>query len=181
MNDSEMKKLIKDEVAKQMNILLNGQTRTADVQTEGIDNLWPGCPTVPDRPLVLPYGFAGRAPDGTLNFTARVGTHAGSRYVIGHRDANRPTVEVGESALYSMGTYLVRVFNDKIQIGKGEEFETVVVGDTLATFLGDLLSLIATHTHAAPGSPPTTAALFTQLKALYIDTQKILAKDGGRF
>lgn len=183
--DAETRRAIRQEVERAMNILLTGTTRAADKDTEGIEDLFPGMPGLEARPLVLPYGYATRAPDKTLNFSARVGAHPGSRYVIGHRASDRPALASGEAAVYSFGGFLLRVFGDKIQVGKrsGDSytFETVVAGETLVELLVSLLDAIAAHTHPSIGSPPSNAPTFTTLKSNYAENGKILVKDGGRF
>ncbi len=178
---AELLNFMRREIASMMNIVLNGQTVNAQTDTESIGAMFPGMPTVQDRPLVQPYGFHSLAPDGTLSINARVGAHFGSRYVIGHRDSRRPTIGTGESVQYSFGGYRIRVFNDSIQLGKGDVYETAVVGNTLAALLGAMLDAIALHGHPAFGAPPANAAVFTALKATYVDSGKILAQDGGGF
>lgn len=90
-------------------------------------------------------------------------------------------VAEGEAAVYSYGKYQVRVKNDRIQVGKDGTYETVVVGETLAELLGKLIDDLATHTHGAPGAPPTQATTISARKDSYITNNKILAEDGGRF
>lgn len=181
----EIRKFIQDEVKKQVNIILSGQAGANTQFVETIDNLFPGMPSILNRPVLHPYGYVSRAPQGTLSVTARMGDHAGNRMVIGHRDANRPAVGPGESAIYNVNGYEVRLAAGTVQIGKNGTFETAVVGDTLVTLLSQLLDLLATHTHignlGAPTSPPQQASDFTQLKSDFVANERILAKDGGRF
>lgn len=177
---SELLALVRREVAAALNVVLNGQTANAQTNTESIDAMFPGMTKVLDRPLVQPYGFHALAPDGTLSVNARVGAHAGSRYVIGHRDSNRPRLQTGESVVYSVGGYRVLVGNDQIAVGKNGVYETMVVGETLATLLSAILADIATHGHPSLGAPPTNAAAFLALK-VEVDAGAFLAQDGGRF
>lgn len=187
-------KMIRDEVARAMNILLNAQTEGATKDTEGINGVFPGMATMPSRPTVYPFGFCSQAPDGTISFVARVGDHPGNRYVIGHRDSRRPDLDRGESAFYSVQNgglaYLMRCFVDSIKGGKGTTFETMIAGDTLVTLLSSLITELASHTHnitvastpfTGPTLAPLDAAAFTALKASYLDNGKVLLKDGGRF
>lgn len=186
MTDSDVKRMISAEVAKQLNIILNGVSKDSSTQLESIASPYPGMATIESRPLVQPFGFHGRAPDGTLNVSARIGSHPGSRYVLGHRDSKRPSIESGESVIYSIGGYQVRIFNGRASIGKVQEdgsviFETMLVGESTVAFLIALLDLIETHTHAAAGTPPSNAASFVTLSNQNLENGKILAKDGGRF
>lgn len=178
---AELRRMIQQEIARAMNVLTNGTTKGAGQFTETIENLFPGMPPLADRPLVQPFGLASVAPNGTLSFCGRVGDHPGSRYVLGHRDASKPALSTGEAALYSVGGFLVRVFADRIQVGKGDDYQTTVCGEYLAELLDSLLTTLASHTHASPGAPPTQAAQFTSMKSNYVDNEKILAKDGGGF
>lgn len=179
--DHEIMRYVKKEISRQLNILLMAETVGADQFTESIAKLYPGMPTITERPLIQPFGLASKAPNGTQSLVARLGDHPGNRSVIGHRDANKPDVDVGESVVYSMGGYRVWIENDRVSVGKGIETQTVVCGDLLTEFLGDLLSLLAQHTHAGPGAPPTQAPQFTALKTNNIDNDALLAKDGGAF
>lgn len=178
MNDADIARYIREEVKKQLNIILNAETSKSNGLLETIANLFPGMANLPDRPIVLPYGFSSAAPPKTISVTAKVGDHPANRMVIGHRDANRPSSASGEMMIYSKGGYRVVVKNGAVMIGKGNTLETAVAGDALVTLLGDLGSLLAQHTHPAPGAPPVEAAQFSQLGS---DAASILAKDGGAF
>jgi phage gp45-like len=182
MTDSETLRFIRQEIQRQLNIVLFGQAKGADGESESIENLYPGMPTVEKRPVAHPYGLVSRAPDGTLSINVRTGDHVGNRTVIGHRDKDRPKpAAAGETILYSKGGYRIAVQNGQVMIGKGEDLEPLVVGDSLTSLLEDLLDLLAQHTHAAPGAPPTEAPQFLQMKTESVSGDKLLAKDGGRF
>lgn len=181
MTDGDMIRFIREEIRKEMNVILSGETAGSATHTESIDNLFPGMPTITDRPVMQPFGISSRAPKKTLQFIGRQGADKTNRFVLGHRDKNKPAVDEGETSVYSVGGYQVRVFNGKIQIAKGTDFETLVVGETLRDFLIALIGEIVLHTHAAPGAPPTNASAFTALQTASLDNDKILAKDGGRF
>lgn len=182
----EIERFIRDQIRNQLNVILFGAAGSNTPVSETIEKLFPGMPSIPDRPIVHPYGFVSRASQGTISVTAKVGDHPGARITLGHRDEKRPSVDVGESGVYSLGGYIVKLGNGKIEFGKGSEMEVVPVGDTLLEFLKAFLDEYIAHQHvcSAPGSPgltPMTAAVATQLKADYLDNEKILAKDGGRF
>lgn len=178
---SELERYVNVQIEKKLNVVLRGNCARATTTTESIENLFPGMPTIEARPLVEPFGFHGIAPDGTVNYTARVGSHYGGRVVFGHLDSRRPALRTGESAIYSVAGYVVSAGNGALTVSKGGVSETMVVGDTLLGFLSALISLIATHSHPALGAPPAQAAQFIALGTSFLDNGKILAKDGGRF
>lgn len=132
---------------------------------------------------VQQYGFTGHPKPGSQAVVLFLGGNRDHGVVIACDDGSiRPKdLSAGESAQYSFGKYQVRVKNDKIQVGKDGTWETIVVGETLAELLGHIIDDLATHTHAAPGAPPTTAATIVLRKTNYITNEKILGKDGGRF
>lgn len=198
MIDAQLITFIRREIAQQLTIINNGTAQDSGTDTESIASPFPGMDPMLDRPKVEPYGFHSRAPDGTLAVNARVGDHPAARIVLGHRDANRPAIETGESSVYSVAGYEVRVGLTKISIRKGDVEFTQVVGEPLATLLSAMLADIASHTHhvtvSVPGvqsggstvsgngtsDPPGNAAAFTALKT-QVDGGSILAKDGGAF
>lgn len=193
---SELLREIDKRIALAMNIVLNGQAAEATKDTESIDAMFPGMARILNRPSVKPYGFHSLAPDGTLSVCARVGSHFGSRYVIGHRDANRPAIQSGEATIYNIVGYEMRIELGAITLRKGDQVFTAVVGEPLAEILSSMLDAIATHTHlvngvvtSGPGTggavvgttpPPVNAADFTSLKA-EVEAGAILAEDGGAF
>jgi hypothetical protein len=187
MIDSELQRYIHTEIVRYTrDIVLNALSKDSKVLTEGVDQLFPGMGPQDDRPLAHPYGFASKAPDGTLSVVLRQGDHVGNRMVIAHRDPARPVdIAQGESVQYSKGGYEVRVKNGKIEIGKGGTFETAVLGDTLQKILVAILDAIVEHTHLGnlgfPTSPPQNAAVFTQIETSQVQNGKFLAKDGGGF
>lgn len=194
MMTSSDKKWIVDEIRRQLKIITAGEAATNTMTTEDIANLMPGHPTITGRPIMRPFGFASRAPQGTISVTAQMGEHPGNKMTLGHRDKNAPAVEVGESVIYSLGGYRVKIQNGEIFLGKGEDLEHMVVGDTLKDFLIALVEAIVAHTHTfmylpgpgptpVPGTtdPPMNATDFTTLQAENLDNDKILAMDGGRY
>lgn len=181
----EVRRAIEQEIRKHMNIILSGQAGANSVTTETIDNLYPEMPSMTDRPIMHPYGFVSRAPAKTISVTARQGENPGNRLILGHRDAARPQLESGESGIYNLNGYEVRLKGDSIVLGKNGTFETAVVGETLVTLLSNLITELSTHTHlgnmGAPTSPPQNSVAITNLKTQYLDNEAILAKDGGAF
>lgn len=181
MTPDEVRSIARREIARAANVILNGMTKAAAKDTASIEELFPGMPTIPERPLVEPYGFHSLAPDGTLNVSARVGEHFGSRYIIGHRDSARPELAAGETVLYNQHGQQIRLENGTIKIGSpSAETENFVLGQVLKELLSELLSLLASHTHISmpPGvltTPPMEAAQFTTLKTSPVDDEAMLS------
>lgn len=186
MIDSEIRRYIEQEIDKKLNVILHGVSQDATNQTETIQNLFPGQDGFKTRPVMHPYGFVSRAIDNVISVIGRVGSHTGNRFVMGHRDKDRPDdVEKGESYLYSSGKYQIRVKNGKVEVGKDGEYQTLVVGEDLQAALIAIIDAIVAHTHIGnvgfPTSPPQNAATFTQIKTDQVAGGKLLAKDGGKF
>ena len=122
MNTSELMAAIREEIRRQVQVILHGETGTNTAEDEDIANLVPGMPTITARPVMHPYGFASRAPAGTIQVIGRVGEHASNRFVLGHRAADRPAdLEVGETALYSADGDIIYVRNGSI-VEKTKEY-----------------------------------------------------------
>lgn len=200
--DAETRRVIEQEMRKWGRVILSGSAGTNTMISESIDNLYPGMATVPDRPLMHPYGFASRAPRGTIQVTGRQGEHFGNMMVLGHRAADRPEVAVGESVMYSSDGHKITVKNGSVEIlhtsgytmvlsgnaivvGKGGTTETVVVGETMVSFLTTFCNAVIAHTHTGnlgfPTSPPNNAGAMTAALEASITNNKVLCKDGGRF
>lgn len=119
MHDSDTIRLVRQEIKRQLITILSGQAGANDqVETETIDNMYPGSPSIPDRPVMHPYGFASRAPVKTIGVTGRQGDDPTNRIVLGHRDSKRPKdIGAGDVVIYSHnGTDIltrVDVSNDK--------------------------------------------------------------------
>lgn len=199
MVDSELLRAVKQEIARQVNIILSGTAQGNTLDTEDIGDLYPGMATMTGRPIMHPYGMVSRAPQGTISVVARQGEHPGNRLVLGHRDAAKPTVEEGEVKLYNAQgeiIYLkdgeISLTSTAIKLGSEDSDNPLVLGDDLQALLSDVLgqlkilsdhvSTLATdvsshqHPTAAPGppSPPATAALF-------VATAANLTSDGTAF
>lgn len=186
MMDAELTRFIREEVKRQLNVVLNAQAGSNDEQTEVIDALYPGMPGIGSRPVVHPYGFASRATAGTISVTVRTGEHPGNRMVIGHRSAARPKdLSEGETIIFSKGDYRIKIENGQVLVGKGTDYEPVVVGETLRQFLISLVNLVILHTHEGnlgyETSEPLNFQDFQDLREENLDNKKILAEDGGRY
>jgi len=183
--DAETRRFIVLEIERRLNIITSGTAGTNTNTKQTIENIYPGHPSIDERPIMHPYGFISRAKKGTIAVTAQQGSHPGNKMTLGHRDQSAPAVEVGESASYSDGGYAVRVFNGKIQIGKNGDYETVVVGETLKALLIAIIDAIVQHDHLGnlnfPTSTPRNASTFTEAKSNFVSNDKILAKDSGRY
>lgn len=180
MMSPEDRKFIREEIARQVNIILSGQAGANTVQTETIDNLFPSMPSIVNRPVMHPYGIVSRAPRGTLSVTARQGEHAGNRMVIGHRDKNRPDVGSGEAALYNQFGQQIRLENGEIKIGSAAASKQAVLGPELKAFLTEFINAFISHTHvsSAPGaatSPASSVASAVAAKGGYLDNNLILS------
>ena len=185
MIDPDTQRFIIKEIEKRMNLITGGQAGANTETTQNIDNVYAGHPTMEERPIMHPYGMVSRAPRGTLAVTAQQGSHPGNKMTLGHRNAKPPTVAEGESALYSRDGFTFKVENGQILFGKSGDFETVAVGDTLKTLLIAIIDAIIAHDHLGNlGYPTSTVRIptpFTDAKANFLENDKILAKDDGRF
>lgn len=181
----EMRAYVRDEIRRQLKIITSGSAGETTMTTEDIQALMPGMPTIPARPIMHPYGFASRAPNGMISVTAQQGEHPGNKLTLGHRDKNAPSVDEGESVQYSQGGYRIIVKNGEIFVGKGGDLEHMVVGETLKAVLIAIIQKIIVHTHLGnlgyPTGVPQNAEDFTAIQTDNLDNDKILAKDGGRF
>lgn len=189
MLDADDVRFIREEIGRQVGIILTGQTQNSAANHSDIINMFAGMPAIEKKPTIFPYGYASVAPDNVQAIIGRMGSHFGNRIILGHRAADRPTdLAKGEAAVYSVGGYSIRVKNGSVQVGKGGVYETQVVGETLAQALSALISALASHTHmyddaGSPSvtQPPQNASAITNVSSNFIDNGKILAKDGGRF
>ena len=180
MTDPKIIKLIRDEIKKQVSIVLSGSCGGNTIATETIDDLYPGYPPMLDRPLMHPYGLVSRAPRKTLSVTARHGEHPANRVVLGHRDRNRPNVESGEVQLYNQYGQAIYLKNGTVHIGTASASNPAVVGNELKAMLESLLDAIASHTHIGnlgiPTAPPIEAGTFTGIKSGQVSNDTILSQ-----
>lgn len=184
MTESDIRRLINAEVKRQVNILLFGAAGSNTNQSEDIDQMFPGMPTIAARPVMHPYGVSSRAPAGTIQVVGRMGEHIGNRTVLGHRDANRPTGNVGESFLYDAYGHIVYLSEDKIQIGSKGADEPFVLGNVFKAMMDTLLEILMEHQHitTVPGvqtTPPSPDFLtrFQAVKQSPIDDKLILSDE----
>ncbi len=118
MMDADDVTFMREEIKRQVQLVLFGSAGTNTQLVEDIQEMIPGMATIPTRPVMHPYGFASRAIMNTISCVIRCGDHAGNRMVFGHRDQYRPSdLNEGETAIYSSKYYQVRVSNTGITIG----------------------------------------------------------------
>lgn len=181
MNEAELKRWVRDEIQRQLIVIQNASAGGSDGQKETIDNLYPGSPSIPDRPIMHPFGFVSRATKKVISVVGKIGADPSNRMVLGHRDSKRPAdLEEGESAIYSEAGYQLRAMLDGIRVVKGSNKHPLLLGDLVITFLGALTDLVIAHTHGPPGTPPTNAPDFVQLKTENLANKTLLStKEGG--
>lgn len=177
--DSQMKAFIRHEIRVQMNVILSGQAGASTPTQETITALYPGQDDLLNRPKMLPFGISSRAPVGTISVVAKQGENPGNRIVLGHRDPDAPDVDEGTTKVYSVAGFQVYAADDGLYIGKDSADSPMLLGDVTNDFFGQLIDLIQNHVHGPPGSPPTNAAQFAQLKLQTIENDSLLAIDGG--
>lgn len=178
--DADQRKYIQKEIHRQLNVILYSTSGVNDHESETIDQMFPGMPSIEKRPVMHPFGFCSRAAQGIMSVICRVGDHFANRMVMGHRDPVRPNdLEEGESVIYSTGGLKVYMRNGKIQIGSSSSANPVVLGNELKQLLEDTLQLIADHTHIGnlgiQTTPPTNSANFLALKLSPVGDKKILS------
>jgi hypothetical protein len=180
MTDPKIIKIIRDEVKKQVNVILSGSAGANSVSAETIDDLYPGYPPMQNRPIMHPFGLSSRAPRGTISVTARQGEHPANRLVLGHRDSARPNVESGEVQLYNQYGQAIYLKNGTVHVGTASANNPAVVGNELKAMLESLIDAIANHTHIGnlgiPTAPPIQAGTFSSIKSSNVSNDKILSQ-----
>ncbi len=181
MIDGETVAFIRQEIKRQVNIVIAGLSGNNNSIAEDINSQYPGSPTVPLRPVMHPYGLVSRAPSQTVQVVARVGDHPGNRMVLGHRDAARPSLNQGETILYNQFGQQIYLENGKIHIGTKATSDPAVLGNELKAYILAELGWLKTHTHitSAPGAPtsvPVQVSDLDEIQANNIDNEKILSK-----
>lgn len=151
MMDTSIRDFIKAEISKQVNVILSGQSGNNTQFAEDLSNLFPGMPTLPQRPVMHPYGLVSRAPAGTFQVTGRMGDHSGNRVILGHRDSNRPNVNQGEVQLYNQFGQAIYLANGAVCIGSATASDPAVLGNELVTYLNNLLTALKAQTYTIPG------------------------------
>lgn len=179
--DGETRRYIRSEIARQMGVILFGAAGANQSDRETIDNLYPGQPSITDRPVMHPYGHVSRAPSGTISVCAKTGEHVGNRSIIGHMDRNRPSVESGEVQLYNATGQAIYLQNGSVRVGSAASANPVVLGNEIKEMLQTLITLLAEHKHisSSPGAPttaPITASDISSVQSDYVDNDLILSQ-----
>ena len=180
MLDAETIRFIRNEIRVQMASIGHGIVRTdasATIESQALEQNYPGGPKMLPRPVAHPYGFVSRAPDGMLAVTGRIGEHPGAIMTIGHRDPARTGMDValGESAVYSLNQHGVWARTDKTQVGSSTADNPVVLGTELMeliTAIVDVLIAGSGGLTTSPGNPtapnPAVVSQFAELKSRLI-------------
>ena len=178
MLDPFIRKEIRDEVKRLMDVLLPAKAGVTTAQSEDIKELFPQMPTIQTRPVMHPYGLSSRAPTDTRSIIGRVGEHTTARIILGHLDDERAnmTMNEGEVVLYNQYGQQIRLEENKINLGESAD-EAAVLGDTLVEMLGKVLDILIAGNFlivTGPGSPtapnPTEVLKLTQYKSQYLTT-----------
>ena len=180
MMDSSALKFIREEIQRQINVILSGSSGANDQFSEDISEMFPGMPTINQRPVMHPYGLSSRAPSDTLQVVARQGEHFGNRIVLGHRDSKRPPLNQGEVILYNQFGQQIYLESGKIHIGKKSTSNPAPVGNELLAMLTEFINDYKKHTHIGNlgAATPLTADDVTaaeQLLANHITNKKIVS------
>lgn len=181
MIEAELLREIRNEIKKQVQIILSGQAGNNDQFSETINNLLPGMDGIPARPVMHPYGISSRAPEGTIQVTARQGEHPGNRLILGHRDAGRPQLNQGEVILYNQFGQQIYLEKGKVHVGTRTTTNPAPVGNELLAMLTEFINDYKAHQHIGNlGAPtPLMAPDVTKaedLLANHITNKKIVSK-----
>lgn len=163
MNESEIQKIVRQELAKQLSVILSGSSANAKSQTEDIEQMYPGMPSILQRPVMHPYGFVSKALRGAIQVTAKQGNTPENRIILGHRDSQRPDDFVpGACILYNQFGQQIRLESGTIKLGGPASAENIVLGQQLKALLQILIAAIATIGDSADaiGSAVSTLAPF---------------------
>lgn len=143
MLDPEVLHFVRQEIKRQVHMVLCSKAGETDTQSEEIDELYVTMPKTGKMGVVHPYGFVSRAPQGTICVSCRLGEHAGNRLILGHRDFKRKQIVLaeGDSAMYNADGTQISIEGTKINLGKGAT-EPAVLGNELKTLLNNILQAI---------------------------------------
>ncbi len=170
LTESEVKRFVRDEIKRALNIILTAQAGSNTVEKETVENLFPGSPSIPKRPVMHPYGFASRAPSKTLSVVAKHGADPSNRIVLGHRDSNRPTdLNDGEAAIYSADGNKIKLGNGVIATNNNGGFKL----DADGNWIYEAGTTTAKFSKAGTFSVAnTTGELMTVIYTLFDEIQK---------
>jgi phage gp45-like len=178
MLDPFIRREIRDEVRRVLDVLLVAKAGETTAQTETIDELYPQMAKIAERPVMHPYGLVSRAKQTTKSVIGRVGEHTTSRIILGHMDADRDNISLneGEVVLYNQYGQQIRLEDGKINLGENSD-EPAVLGQQLVDFLTEIIDILIagnlclTTTAGNPtASNPTVAAQLNTFKSKYLTT-----------
>jgi hypothetical protein len=178
MTRDEIRQIVWQEMGRMLNVVLTGSSTQADGKaTETINNMLPGLPAIPNRPVAFPWGYNASTPDGVSQLAMQAGNHVFNRMVVSHFDQNRPVVKTGECILYNQYGQIVYLKKGAIQLGSMAASQPFLLGSSTNTFFDELLTAIINHTHAAPGTPPTNVSVFEALQTDTVESDNLLSKE----
>jgi phage gp45-like len=180
--DNDVVRFIREEIRKQVNVILMAKAGETTFESEDLQDLFAGMPTITKRPVMQPFGVASRAPTGTRSVIGRVGEHFGARMVLGHQDQAKPDYHsVGETVLYNQFGQAIYLKSGSVHIGKPTTSNPAVVGNETKALFQALIQWILTHTHitTAPGSQTTPTFQASDLTSILnnnVENDKILSQ-----
>lgn len=177
MTESEIIALVREILRQELAPILMGTVQKNDSQTRSTVQHFPSSSPVPNLRNIQPFGVSSRAPVGTAALTVPIDSNATHLNMVGHFDEGRPTGEDGETLLYNSFGQVIYLKEGKIQIGSKAASENLVLGQVFKAFAAQFLELVANHTHAGIGYPPTNKANFEALKASPIEDELILSDE----
>lgn len=179
MNESEIRRLIKDAIREELApVLMAFVTANATQLRSSVKN-FATAGEISNLRSIQPFGFGSRAPVQTPALVIPIAGDPTHLVIAGHFDANRPSHNNGETVLYDNFGHIVYLSSTKMQFGSKASAENMVLGQVFKTMMDTLLEAIATHTHTGnlgyPTSPPVNAGDFESIKASPIDDNAILS------
>ena len=190
MNDSEIRKLIREEIKQAITPILMGFVSSSKnvnrVLVRRMANEGPM-----DVRNIQPYGFSSNPPPETQAILVPLNGDPTNMNSLGNYDTARPKAEVGESIIYNNFTEKlslldgvikaeaaeeINMISERINLGSESATQPLLLGDIVQQLFSDILDLIVAHTHeyviplvpapAQPGitTPPSNAGGFDALK-----------------
>ena len=169
----EMLLAVRREVKNHLNVILNATVGASTNEDAEIVQPVPGGPRTAKRPVVHPYGFVSRAPEGKIAVTGRVGEHPGAQVILGHRDSGRTALDLleGEVALYNEFGQAILLKDGLINLGADAD-DPAVLGTELKELLVIILDILIAGQHTITTSPGTVTAP-NPAKALELTNAKL--------
>ncbi len=135
MNEGEVISLIRSELKKSLTIIFAGVTADNTKTHEGVDQLYGSQGKNESIPQIRPYGYASRAPAGTIAVVAKTSYDPRSKILLGHRDISPPAMEQGETVVYDAYGHQIRLEQSAMRFGSATSANPMVLGtETMAFF-----------------------------------------------